>query len=251
MKFSCYSGSELSLLMKFSCYSGSELALLMKFSCYSVSELALLMKFSCYSGPELALFMKFFCYSGSEVSLLMQFSCYSDSELALLTKFSCYSGSELALLMKFSCYSGSELALLMKVGTRVKRGMDWKWGDQDGPSPALGNVIGQLGDDGWIRVHWDNGTTNSYRMGKEGKFDLDLAEPLQPTDKDDDDVKLAGHSISSGLPVLPPTPGVVIVTSVTCLLRCLSLNCALAAHQIAPHNLRALAALQHSILQVL
>ncbi len=42
-----------------------------------------------------------------------------------------------------------------------------------------GRVIGELGDDGWIRVHWDtNSTTNSYRMGKEGKYDLRLAEEL-------------------------------------------------------------------------
>ena len=26
--------------------------------------------------------------------------------------------------------SGTELAALMKVGTRVVRGLDWKWGDQ-------------------------------------------------------------------------------------------------------------------------
>ena len=26
--------------------------------------------------------------------------------------------------------SGPELAALMKVGARVKRGIDWKWGDQ-------------------------------------------------------------------------------------------------------------------------
>ena len=28
--------------------------------------------------------------------------------------------------------SGPELAALMKVGTRVVRGVDWKWGDQVG-----------------------------------------------------------------------------------------------------------------------
>ena len=44
-----------------------------------------------------------------------------------------------------------------------------------------GRVIGELGDDGWIRVHWDtNSTTNSYRMGKEGKYDLRLAEGELP-----------------------------------------------------------------------
>ncbi|KAM9264683.1 E3 ubiquitin-protein ligase HERC2 isoform 3-T3 [Cariama cristata] len=85
--------------------------------------------------------------------------------------------------------SGPELAAMMKIGTRVVRGVDWKWGDQDGPAPGLGRVIGELGEDGWIRVQWDTGSTNSYRMGKEGKYDLKLAEPppaTQPTTEDSD-----------------------------------------------------------------
>nr|CAD7427832.1 unnamed protein product [Timema monikensis] len=65
--------------------------------------------------------------------------------------------------------SGPELAAMMKIGTRVVRGVDWKWGDQDGLPPGEGRVIGDLGEDGWIRVQWDNGSTNSYRMGKEDK----------------------------------------------------------------------------------
>ena len=68
----------------------------------------------------------------------------------------------------------------MGIGVRVVRGLDWKWGDQDGPPPSEGKVIGELGEDGWIRVQWDNGSTNSYRMGKEGKYDLKLAEPVSP-----------------------------------------------------------------------
>ena len=58
---------------------------------------------------------------------------------------------------------------------------------QDGPPPGEGRVIGELGDDGWIRVQWDNGATNSYRMGKEGKFDLKLAEPPAAEDNEDSD----------------------------------------------------------------
>lgn len=56
---------------------------------------------------------------------------------------------------------------------------------KDGPPPGEGRVIGELGEDGWIRVQWDNGATNSYRMGKEGKFDLKLAEPPSADDNDD------------------------------------------------------------------
>lgn len=60
---------------------------------------------------------------------------------------------------------------------------------QDGPPPGLGRVIGELGEDGWIRVQWDTSSTNSYRMGKEGKYDLKLAEPppaTQPATEDSD-----------------------------------------------------------------
>ncbi|KAL3879973.1 hypothetical protein ACJMK2_032247, partial [Sinanodonta woodiana] len=83
--------------------------------------------------------------------------------------------------------SGPELAAMMKIGTRVVRGVDWKWGDQDGPPPGLGRVIGELGEDGWIRVQWDYGSTNSYRMGKEGKYDLKLAEPPEMPDNEEEE----------------------------------------------------------------
>lgn len=73
--------------------------------------------------------------------------------------------------------TGAEMATLMKVGTPVVRGVDWKWGDQDGVPPGEGRVVTELGEDGWVRVTWSNGTTNSYRMGKEGKYDLKLADP--------------------------------------------------------------------------
>ncbi|KAJ8297784.1 hypothetical protein KUTeg_024315 [Tegillarca granosa] len=71
--------------------------------------------------------------------------------------------------------SGPDLAAMMKVGTRVVRGVDWKWGDQDGPPPSMGRVIGELGEDGWIRVQWDTGSTNSYRM------DISKPESKHPT----------------------------------------------------------------------
>lgn len=103
--------------------------------------------------------------------------------------------------------TGPELTKLMKIGTRVVRGLDWKWGEQDGPS-GEGRIISEVGDDGyvstrkmanfvkrrgflskkklilfliyyirrWVRVEWDNGTTNSYRMGKEAQYDLKLAD---------------------------------------------------------------------------
>lgn len=67
---------------------------------------------------------------------------------------------------------------------------------EDGPEPSVGTVIGELGEDGWIRVQWDTGSTNSYRMGKENKYDLRLAEPpstsLAPGSNDDNNMQASG-----------------------------------------------------------
>ncbi|KAK2509156.1 hypothetical protein MC885_004362 [Smutsia gigantea] len=104
-----------------------------------------------------------------------------------------------ALSMLTLQHGANTLSLLLNSGTLALTqtalrliGVDWKWGDQDGPPPGLGRVIGELGEDGWIRVQWDTGSTNSYRMGKEGKYDLKLAElpaSTQPSagDSDTDD----------------------------------------------------------------
>ena len=58
-------------------------------------------------------------------------------------------------------------------------------------------MIGELGEDGWVRVQWDTGSTNSYRMGKEGKYDLKLAgpPPVQESsdDEEDEDTKGENH----------------------------------------------------------
>jgi E3 ubiquitin-protein ligase HERC2 len=96
--------------------------------------------------------------------------------------------------------TGPEMAAMMKVGTHVVRGVDWKWGDQDGNPPGEGKVLTELGEDGWVRVQWKNGTTNSYRMGKEGKYDLKLAEPptLPESDSDSESIDEDGiYEVSS------------------------------------------------------
>ncbi|GAB0100562.1 Probable E3 ubiquitin-protein ligase HERC2 [Sergentomyia squamirostris] len=85
--------------------------------------------------------------------------------------------------------TGPEMAKLMKIGTRIVRGTDWKWGDQDGPTPGEGRIISELGEDGWVRVEWDTGATNSYRMGKEGQYDLRLADSLSNIVSPDSDAE--------------------------------------------------------------
>ncbi|GIY42325.1 e3 ubiquitin-protein ligase HERC2 [Caerostris extrusa] len=66
--------------------------------------------------------------------------------------------------------TGPELAAVMKIGTRVVKGADWKWGDQDGPPPGEGTVIGELGDDGWIRVQWETGSPILIAWEKKGNM---------------------------------------------------------------------------------
>jgi len=66
----------------------------------------------------------------------------------------------------------------LEPGQRVRRGPDWEWGDQDMHQgrAMTGTVQDSSGEGtGWMRVTWDNnGHTNSYRWGQEGRFDLVL-----------------------------------------------------------------------------
>ena len=63
-------------------------------------------------------------------------------------------------------------------GMNVRRGQDWKWGDQDGGPLAVGQVIGFATDvgasDNWVKIKWANGRQNNYRWGAEGAFDLEI-----------------------------------------------------------------------------
>lgn len=34
-----------------------------------------------------------------------------------------------------------------------------------------------VSSDGWVPVKWDSGARNTYRMGRDGKYDLQLATP--------------------------------------------------------------------------
>ena len=68
-----------------------------------------------------------------------------------------------------------EVAAMMTIGTRVVRGKDWKWGEQD--SSGEGTVVENNSGHkvGWLRIKWDNGSTHSYRMGADDCFDLKLS----------------------------------------------------------------------------
>jgi hypothetical protein len=72
------------------------------------------------------------------------------------------------------------LAKMVK-GMRVVRGPDWKWGNQDGDQPAIGRVQADL-TDGWVDVKWENGSSNRYRMGAQGAYDLQLVNGQEAVD---------------------------------------------------------------------
>jgi hypothetical protein len=82
-------------------------------------------------------------------------------------------------LEKKTCTICEELAS----GTKVVRGPDWSWGNQDGKQGGTGVTQGAYGEeeDGWVRVKWDHdGYTENYRMGAGGKYDLKVAPARCP-----------------------------------------------------------------------
>lgn len=100
-------------------------------------------------------------------------------------------------------------------GARVARGLDWKWRDQDGVPPGEGTVTSEL-HNGWIDVTWDNGCSNSYRMGAEGKYDLRLISTSLDVDGNG---KIKNNGVLSGrksnsTPSLPDCTDPTIKSSV-------------------------------------
>ncbi|XP_034324656.2 uncharacterized protein [Magallana gigas] len=80
------------------------------------------------------------------------------------------------------------------MGTRVKRGRDWKWKFQDRFGP--GTVIGHSREVGWLTVEWDDGSRNCYRYGttdtEKEKYDVQVCNEPRI---------LGNESISSGCQV--------------------------------------------------
>ena len=89
------------------------------------------------------------------------------------------------------------LAKMVK-GMRVVRGPDWKWGHQDGDPPGVGRVQADL-TDGWVDVKWENGSSNRYRMGAQGAYDLQL-ENSQDSVEGADALRDAENEADNGEP---------------------------------------------------
>ncbi|CAI8025922.1 E3 ubiquitin-protein ligase HERC2 [Geodia barretti] len=148
--------------------------------------------------------------------------------------------------------SGPEALSRMKAGTRVVRGKDWKWGDQDGPGE--GTVIRDPGGDGWVRIRWDNGAVNSYRMGENDRYDLTLApSELQPNAKEretKDEPEDADISICLSKPLqAPDLPSRLLLDSVVCLLRSVVVGMSMHCHSLNSRHTRSVSSLLHHLLQ--
>lgn len=71
---------------------------------------------------------------------------------------------------------------MIGIGTRVVRGPDWKWGNQDGGEGHVGTVVevGKAGSeaspDKTVVVLWDSGARTNYRVGYDDAFDLRICD---------------------------------------------------------------------------
>ncbi|XP_077863385.1 uncharacterized protein LOC100368020 isoform X2 [Saccoglossus kowalevskii] len=72
--------------------------------------------------------------------------------------------------------SGPLLAAEMTEGDRVERGSDWIWQNQDGGAGCKGTVLSKPNKGHWVKVKWDKGGENIYRMGASGHYDLERAD---------------------------------------------------------------------------
>lgn len=92
----------------------------------------------------------------------------------------------------------------IEIGTKVVRGRDWKWNNQDHHEgkPSIGEVIQYtycFPDDsnaGWVKVEWESGSACEYRIGKyeDGKenFDLYLYEETPQLIKSEPTITITG-----------------------------------------------------------
>ena len=126
-----------------------------------------------------------------------------------------------------------------QAGTVVVRGPDWNYGNQDGPPPSRGIVVSELSRDYWVRVRWNLGSVNSYRIVKYGKYDLAVApegklssgrvgkgdSPVDTELLTDVEIPYHVEGMASSL----------ILQSSVCLLRSMSVACSVHSNQL-PHQ---------------
>ncbi|KAH3783586.1 hypothetical protein DPMN_161528 [Dreissena polymorpha] len=72
-------------------------------------------------------------------------------------------------------------------GAKVKRGVDWNSGDQDGGDGKIGTVtevfnFASTAEKDGVKVTWPNKQNNSYRLGFRGKVDVQCVEEMPGMD---------------------------------------------------------------------
>ncbi|XP_060583333.1 uncharacterized protein LOC132739603 isoform X2 [Ruditapes philippinarum] len=67
----------------------------------------------------------------------------------------------------------------IEVGCKVRRGPDWKYGNQDGGVDQIGTVI-KIHKKASVQVQWPNGNRNKYRYNQSGIFDLLISDSKDP-----------------------------------------------------------------------
>lgn len=141
----------------------------------------------------------------------------------------------------------------IQIGTRIVQGPDWKWGDQDGPAPSEGTVISELGSDNWIRVRWDTGAINSYRMTKDNKYDLTLApSELEPKTKGESKDVLPDAKLTVGMATPFPAEDMatsLILQSSVCLLRSVVVAFGIHSHRLPQFTSSVVSRFLHHIMQ--
>ena len=151
-------------------------------------------------------------------------------------------------------HDGSDIINKLHIGSRVVRGADWKWGEQDGCPPGEGTVVSDLGSDYWIRVRWDTGAINSYRMIRDRRYDLALAPSETEPKARDGESKDApiDTELSVGMPTPYPAQDMatsLLLQSSVCLLRSVVVAYGIHSAQLPPYAFAAVSKLLHYIME--
>ncbi|XP_046572311.1 uncharacterized protein LOC124280418 [Haliotis rubra] len=80
-----------------------------------------------------------------------------------------------------------DIKMFPPLGSRVMRGPEWMWKNQDTEGP--GTIINHNRLDKWLWVKWDNGEQNVYRYGEDNNYDVILVDGL-PRIPDSDDIQI-------------------------------------------------------------
>ncbi|XP_052100602.1 uncharacterized protein LOC127734652 [Mytilus californianus] len=64
---------------------------------------------------------------------------------------------------------------MIAVGCKVKRGKDWKYGEQDGGRGSQGTIL-RVESNGKVVVHWDRGRLGTYKFACDDLFEVAVCE---------------------------------------------------------------------------